>query len=243
MFENLHGAGGGEAFASMVKVACERNAGHAVDHFLRELVRDTVAATLAVKEMRRAWVEKNLPAGADGQVSRVAAKFALVAAAGELAADFGVLPWARGAADDAAATCFKAWLAKRGTVGSSELEEGIAQVRLFIEQHGSSRFASAEEVVHVHRMTGDERTINRAGFRKRLEGGGWDYLVFPETWRKEVCKGFDAGTIAREMVKRGLMVPGSDGKATRSDRAPGAKSTSRFYHVTSAILGDSGNDC
>jgi hypothetical protein len=44
-----------------------------------------------VAEARDAWTGANLPAGADGQVSRVARRFGLVAAAGELATALGIL--------------------------------------------------------------------------------------------------------------------------------------------------------
>jgi putative DNA primase/helicase len=105
--------------------------------------------------------------GADGQVQRVARRFAVVAAAGEIATDIGVLPWKKGDVTAAARKCYDAWLHRRGTTGPSELEQGIAQIRRFFEQHGASRFEG---------WSGDmgRVTINRCGFRKPLsefEGG------------------------------------------------------------------------
>ena len=51
---------------------------------------------------------ENLAAGSTGQVSRVAGRFALIAAAGELSTGWGVVPWPAGTASNAAAACFKA---------------------------------------------------------------------------------------------------------------------------------------
>ena len=61
--------------------------------------------------MMKEWIESS---GADvlsSQTRRVAKRFALVAAAGELAAAFGVLPWDRGEASRYAAACFRSFLA------------------------------------------------------------------------------------------------------------------------------------
>jgi putative DNA primase/helicase len=58
--------------------------------------------------------------GADGQVKRAASKFALVAMAGELAIEYGIVPWPKGDAVKAAAEMFDAWGAGRGTVANDE---------------------------------------------------------------------------------------------------------------------------
>ena len=148
------------------------------------------------------WLATAVPAKADGQVGRVAARFALVAAAGELATALGILPWSEGEASAAAARCFKDWLAARGDSGPEEISEGIRQVRAFIELHGTSRFEEAwpQDTRKKAEITPEtelviRRTINRAGFR-RLEheglGENWEYYVLPEAWRNEVCAGFDA---------------------------------------------------
>ena len=76
-------------------------------------------------------------------MSRVGRRFGLIAAAGELAAGLGILPWPEGEAERAAARCFNDWLQARGGTGSAELRDGIAQVRAFLEAHGSSRFECA----------------------------------------------------------------------------------------------------
>jgi hypothetical protein len=51
------------------------------------------------------WLGQHLGRDAAGQVSRVAHRFALIAAAGELATTWGIVPWAAGTASKAVAAC------------------------------------------------------------------------------------------------------------------------------------------
>ena len=69
----------------------------------------------AIRGHQDDFLKKHCPPDTDGQVSRVAARFGLVAAAGELATALKIPPWARGGATAAIATRFRAWLdARRG---------------------------------------------------------------------------------------------------------------------------------
>jgi putative DNA primase/helicase len=106
-----------------------------------------------------------------------------------------------------------------------------AQVRAFIERHGASRF----EPVWAE---GAEPTHDRVGFR-RLVGDGrdglWWYYVLPESWKSEVCKGLDAGDVARLLVAAGHLDPGADGVLAQRVPVPGWGVT-RVYVVKPSIL-------
>jgi putative DNA primase/helicase len=81
--------------------------------------------------------------------------------------------------------CWRDWLAEQGGAGPAEVREALPQVRLFLEQHGESRFSLAWDVEN-------ERPVsNRAGFRRAADAGA-TYYVLGEVFRREVCKGFDA---------------------------------------------------
>jgi len=86
------------------------------------------------------FVEVFSPPGAAPEVGRALRRFALVCAAGEIASEMKITNWSRGEAWWAAAQCFQAWLSDRGGAGAFEADTAIAQVRAFLEQHGSSRF-------------------------------------------------------------------------------------------------------
>ncbi|MGI9450211.1 MAG: DUF927 domain-containing protein, partial [Geminicoccaceae bacterium] len=228
VFETLHGFEDGDRLARHLKDASERNKGHAARLFLKELIANFDQALDAVAESRQSWLAKHLPDNPDSQVRRVAGRFALAAAAGELAASLGVLPWELGEANRAAATCFKDWLAGRGGHGPAELREGLRQVRLFLEQHGASRFEDVEPVEN-HRTL-----INRAGFRRK-HGNAWDYLVMPEVWRNEICKGFDPAMIAGAMIDHGWMEPGEGNNRSKKESLPGI-GQKRVYVIKSDFL-------
>src|SRR3546814_4881888 len=95
---------------------------------------------------------------AAGQVRRVAQRFALACAAGEMATAKGLTGWPAGEAESAGRACFTAWLNSRGTTGAAEPAAMLAQVRLFLAQHGESRFSTWRDADESHKP----RPINRA---------------------------------------------------------------------------------
>jgi len=234
MFENLHGSPNGAAFANRIKKAAAEHTGHAAPLFIEQIVKDPEAARKKVDAIQRAWIEKHLPRDADGQVSRAAGRFALVAAAGERAIEYGILPWPKGEADNAAAVCFKAWITRRGGIGSAEITEGIAQVMAFLEAHGAARFeiiGDRPQSLMPHEL----RIFNRAGYREKNKEGFWEHHILPEIWRNEVCKGHDASTIAKALVERGMMITDSGGRCTKIIRVPGLGPT-RVYSIAPSFL-------
>ena len=98
LFQNLHGGPDGDAFSKRLRHACEQHHGHAAPLFLEDLVANRGAAVAAVREQMGRWLGQHLGRDAAGQVSRVAHRFALIAAAGELATTWGIVPWAAGTA-------------------------------------------------------------------------------------------------------------------------------------------------
>ena len=87
------------------------------------------------------------------------------------------------------------WLATRGTIGSFDTAQGKKQVLSFIAQHGSSRFQPVNDTV--------TRVPNRAGFKRDGCDGQTEYLILPEVFESEVCKGFSAIAVAKELEKTG----------------------------------------
>jgi hypothetical protein len=47
------------------------------------------------------------------------------------------------------------------------------------------------------------------------------YYVLPEAWRAEIFKGMNISAVNKELLQRGVLEPGSDGKAYSSIRLPG----------------------
>jgi len=163
-----------------------------------------------------AFASEHLPENAGGQAWRAARRFGMVAAAGELAREFGVLPWPEGEASRAAAVLFRQWLSGRGGAGASEDAAAIAQVRAFLELHGSSRFEMIKEAIDGQEVLGDghRAVINRAGFFRMDHAVEQRvFYVMPEAW-KEICAGIDPKRTARLLGDRGMLRRDSAGGNT-----------------------------
>jgi uncharacterized protein (DUF927 family) len=240
LFQELHDKPGPGALADHIRDAARRHYGTAGRAFLEHLVQDRAAdpagLCAAIKELRNAFLGQHVPDGADGQVRSVAGRFALIGAAGELAQDYGVLPWPQGEAMRAAGACFVAWLNARGNAGAGEDTQAVRQVRAFIEAHGEARFTLTGSGIAP---PPESKTINRAGFRRKVsteDGGRWEYLILPETWKTEVCRGLDAQRAALALDNAGFLIRDPGRHLTHRTRLPDLGLV-RVYVVRGAILG------
>jgi putative DNA primase/helicase len=223
-FENWEGFDSSKALADHLRLATRRHHGTASRAFLGQLCRLREEDLLALERRKVAWARQHLPQGADSQVGRVVDRFALVALAGELAAEWGIVPWHGGHAQWAAEACLQAWLAQRGGIGAGEHERGLAAVLGFIERHGSSRFADWDNQ--------GERVANCAGFRRGDGQDRMDYLFHAQGFQ-DACNGFTAKDVARACAEAGLLdVVVESGKVRfqKNVKVPG-RGTERFYLI------------
>jgi putative DNA primase/helicase len=199
LFEDLHGHADGAAMADAIARAARTHYGAAARAYLRSLVESPrEALARSVEQLREDFTAEALPPGADGQARRVAARFGLIAAGGELATALGVTGWPAGEAINAAAACYRAWMERRGGVGPQEDAAALAQVQHFIEAHGAARFVDLKAL--------HERPVsNRAGYLRRTSRG-LEYLILRQVFRREVCQGLDYRSVARVLRDRGLLL-------------------------------------
>lgn len=226
LFETLHDQATPAALALALKDAAAKYHGAVGTAWLRCIVADRATLAERITAGIRDFVAEEVKAGADGQVERVGRKFGLVAVAGELATEYGLTGWQKGDATEAARKCFAAWLEGFGGVGRREDRALFAQVRAFFEAHGASRFEPLEGCnVAVETKDGDmpvpdhKRPVhNRVGFVRTGDDGRPEFLVLPEAFRTEVCKGFDAA--AKTLVDAGWIERGSGDHITQQVRTP-----------------------
>jgi putative DNA primase/helicase len=187
----------------------------------------------------------------------VGLRFALVGAAGEMATKAGLTGWEPGESEQAAITCFNAWMASRGGSGDGEVTAMLRKVRTFIEAHGEGRFT------WWHRARDDHapKTLNRAGFRRMVTADGkpinsdadhqmefsermastmaesvfTEYFIHAEVFKAEVCQGFDAGAVARVLLDHECLIPDKGRPFDCKPRLP-IVGLSRCYRISPAIL-------
>jgi putative DNA primase/helicase len=224
VFDNGGSDGDAAGLAKAIKRAAATAYGVAGPAFVRELISVPVTGD-NVRGLVDEFVQATIPADADGQVERAAQRFGLIAAGGELAARFGIVPWPAGAAREAAAWALDRWIELRGGTEPAEVRQAIECVRLFIEQHGDARFAPVDDA--------DTRPVaNRAGYRR---GGGAEreWCVLPEVWRTEICAGHDAQFVARVLARAGMLRTQAEGLQCKVRIG---KITLRAYVVTASVL-------
>jgi putative DNA primase/helicase len=219
-FENTYGAAPNE-FADIIQGACKAHYGHAAREFLKRLLADREAAMSEAKHLMGVFTHRFCPKQPAAQVSRTATRFALVAAAGEIATLWNILPWPSGTAMDAAGRMFREWHERRGTPGALEGARALEQVRAMIEKHGASRFVPVDETLRP--LAPSTPVNNRLGYVRRAgdDDGGEVFYVLPEMFKNEICKGLDAARVAKELIRADALIPGKDGKSSQSIRFPG----------------------
>ncbi|MBA2397892.1 MAG: DUF927 domain-containing protein [Bradyrhizobium sp.] len=230
MFENLHGFASPEALARHLRSATQLHHGVAARQYLGAIVPIIDDLKKQVAPIMAAFNEQYVPAGADGQIERVAQRFALIAVGGELAQQYQILPWIRGEAIKAAGQCFAGWLEARGGHDAAETRDGIEQVRSFLHANGMARFIPAWE-----ENSSKVPIRDVAGYRQQV-GDGWDFYITPTAW-KEVCAGFDPRRTAAVFKQRGYIDSGDGVHLAKTIRVPD-HGKMRLYHVRSTFLED-----
>ena len=223
-WDNLHGMASGTAFADAIKRAAVTHHGHAGRAFLEKLTRDTQDYCELLERI------KVLPEfsadGGEGQDKRAAARFALLALAGEAATDYGITGWPEGAAIQAAAAGFKAWRSTRGR-RNDERRQILESVSGFIERHGDSRFSKADD-------TNDTMRNNRAGWWRESDAGR--IYLFNADGLKEALKGFDFKRALDTLQEAGaLPIPEANGERSKPMRIHGQQC--RLYQINADKLG------
>ncbi|WP_421314945.1 DUF927 domain-containing protein [Aeromonas veronii] len=228
-FEWLHGMESGRTFADTLKANSDSQHGSAFRTYAEALAGDLDAHSERLRgEIKRLAAELT-PKGAGNQVGRAINRFALVAAAGELATRLGVTGWPDGEALRAVRVCLKAWLAERGHLGNKEDAATLEQVRGFVTAHQYTRFADWFDTSH--------RPANMVGYRK-AESDGVSFFVPPQGWA-EITKGRDPKRAALLCLEAGYLLTGKDKRRLqRKARLPGMSGSVWAYLLTERVLAD-----
>jgi putative DNA primase/helicase len=258
LFETVHDFDGGAAMAQHLAKACETTHGTLGRAWLEWLTDHSDEWPRALRERVEALSLAFVPGASDGQVQRASRRFALVAAAGELASEQGFTGWPAGTATDAARACFLSWInARPAGWGSSEKTEALRQVQAWLEKNADALLAWWHRAMDDHKPN----TALRAGFKRLVDDAGdpvkfdsatvfsderapysqrssaealVEYLLFPEAFKREICKGLDVRFVSKVLKDAGCLKHDA-GHDTVKHRVPGVGRT-RMYHVLPSVF-------
>jgi putative DNA primase/helicase len=215
IFQDLHGAEGLEGFCDRLRLAASENRGIAGDAYLERLVADVRRDRVGLVEWLDARIKHYMgQAKARGAVDRrIAQRFALVYAAGRLAARYGILPYRQA--------------------------EILAAVR-YCHRHAQSEAQVAAPTREPRDGPGDDELVRAvAGNVKRLRPGlvdprrkpsvaevkaapgfvhkgknGTELLFTPAKFSELVCAGLDERAVKAALKAAGLLVVQKGGKSS-----------------------------
>ncbi|WP_298978563.1 DUF927 domain-containing protein [uncultured Psychrobacter sp.] len=227
-FDSLVLAKTGAAQADKIKELSYSYYGSAGIAWLEHITNDKAATTATARALVSDFMS-HYPQLAP-QAHRVAKRFAIVAAAGEMATRADITGWQVGQATTAVRVCLDNWLDNYGRDGEHEQRQIIEHIKAFIEQFGSSRF----QPCHSHTCADFEpKTSNRVGYRNIKTG---DYYFMINTFDTQVCQPFSSKAVLQVLDDANLLLRNQgDRKAYRSpetlfiNRDP-------FYVVKASIL-------
>ena len=226
-FDSLVLADTGAAQADKIKELSQAYYGVAGIAWLEHITSDKAATTATARQLVNDFMSNYSDLAP--QAHRVAKRFAIVAAAGEMATLAGITGWQAGQATTAVMTCLDNWLDNYGRDGEHEQRQIIEHIKAFIEQHGSSRF----QPCHIHTYQDFEPKItNRAGYHNYDTG---EYYFSTSTF-DEVCSPFNKSKVLQVLDEAGLLnVTESDRKTCRV-ALPFKKNRTRVYAIKNEIL-------
>ena len=215
------------AFIDNLKAACAEEHGVAGRRFLTEFVKDRESAIASFEQHKREFLSAH--SGASSQSHRALKHFAVLAASGELATEFGITGWPSGEAQASLARCFRAWDHLHGGPVVLEDRQAIGLVRAYLGEHGQSRFtldpkSSDSPLRPIH---------NRTGFRKTVNGTLGCYCVPTDLWPR-VVEGIDAKRAIGALHRHGHLVCEPERKTVNVRNEDGV--VERVYAIRPTIL-------
>lgn len=223
---DLHGADSPAAFVDQLKRACREHFGWAGPEFVRKILaerRDSLRTRLRPRldEM----VTSLSPSGAAADVVRAVKRIALIALAGELAQEWGVVPWESTVSRLAAQSMVERFVQNRGGAGGPA-EQAVRKLRDFMFAHARSRFANMKSDGLL--------TLNLAGYRDPRERV---FYFTPQGFR-EACAGHAVVDVARYLRSQGWLQAPDDEHLTQRISVKGCGVRVRVYAVSTALLGE-----
>ncbi len=207
VFSNLHGFPDGRSLADHFKALCEQDYGHIGPAFIHFLIKEKRDLPGALSGLVEAFCKEGIFSKLE---SRAAGTLLVGAMAGELAIEYGLLPWSKGDALSAMKVAFNKW---REAQGSRQSEHTC------IVENISSFIVKQDIRFSLYRDGKDISTVNnRAGWYEE-KNGERVYMFLPEALEEAAGK-FDRNRVVRAVREAGWLVDHDDGRYTKRTRTP-----------------------
>lgn len=218
LFEDVHSSKTPADFSNRIKAATSNHYGTPLKKFLEHLTSNTEAMESQCRAQMDLFMKTVAPKNATGVVPRAAQRFALVAAAGEIATRLKLTGWKKGESFRAAKKCFASWLEHHETIDPVAM--AVNRVQNFISAN-HSRF---ELVGGNVRLNG-----SKFGYQKKNS-----YLILPRVFRDLVCAGTSPENVADALERAGYLQTSGPNRRRRQSRIDGQ--LQYFYSVPDSIL-------
>ncbi|ECR8550624.1 DUF927 domain-containing protein [Salmonella enterica] len=210
----FNGCSDGDEHAKAIKQMASRYCGAAGREWIRWLADNKETALHAVAEKESEWA-RSLPDEASSQVRRVASRFALMDAAGELAA--GITGWTPEESSEAVHAAFDSWVNDFG-LENREKYQVITRARDFIQRYGLTRF----QPYSFGKINGDMdrqyagRINNLAGYlvSGRRKDGLPEYHIIPSVFDEEILCGISRNFGGKVLEDAGMLTRQEPGRLT-----------------------------
>ncbi len=227
VFSDLHGFSGGRALADHLKVKRLEHHGHVGPAFIRKLIDERGD----LSEKLEMLTKQLITCAMSHLEERAAGLFALIALAGELGIEYGLLPWKEGGAINAVTEAFLRWQEFHG-VGHTEDQQILKSISSYIEKYADSRFSSYKE----NSDNQDSRPVNvRSGWFKEDDKNGRVYMFTGEAL-DEAAGRYPRQRIIDALNKYGWIAERSDKRWTKKVRVQGMTNGKELYHIREVEL-------
>jgi uncharacterized protein (DUF927 family)/5S rRNA maturation endonuclease (ribonuclease M5) len=224
LFENLHHFANGADFSKHLVSSSCKFFGTAIREFLQVIIDNKASVETYIREVQKEFSNKvfKINPNAAGEILRVALRFALVAAAGELATKAKITKWHEADALQTAGRLFDEWLSNRGTTGNFDVQQGINRVFSFLKQNASMFQKEHSEIAPP---------VRHGFIKKDSSMGETIYYIFPESFKDIICKGFSALKIAKELERLGHLQRTEVNRYTKKELIKVYSSKQEYFYV------------
>lgn len=217
-------------FSQYLKENSKKYYGTAIRKFVEIFIQNYEENIEKVKRLVKTF-EKELQSQNDSnQVLRVITSLSIVAASGELAMEFGILPWTKGSMLEIVRNILKKWVDQRNGNLDFEMNKFEQRVRTFFRKYENKRFKYANnesEDAHFRNL----RVTDFAGYRWKNNGQEF-FLVIGDVFRDEILLGFNRNLAIQKLIENNwILTRKKTGKLwdTIELTLDGAKFTQRGY--------------